>query len=52
MPGFLEGAAGAALQRRVAATEEIIGPVLYLVSDMSSFTTGATIVSDGGLTAT
>jgi NAD(P)-dependent dehydrogenase (short-subunit alcohol dehydrogenase family) len=52
LPGFLEGAADSALQKRVAETEEILGPVLYLVSGMSAFTTGACIVSDGGFTAT
>lgn len=48
IPGYLEGAIAASLQKRVAQTEEIIGPVLYLASDMSAFTTGATLVSDGG----
>ncbi|MAC34572.1 MAG: short-chain dehydrogenase [Haliea sp.] len=51
MPGFLEGAIDASLQKRVAETEEIIGPVLYLASDLSSFTTGHTLVSDGGFMA-
>lgn len=48
IPGYLDGAIAASLQKRVAATEEIIGPVLYLASDMSSYTTGHTLVSDGG----
>lgn len=48
IPGYLEGAIAASLQKRVAETEEIIGPVLYLASDMSSFTTGHTLISDGG----
>ncbi len=48
IPGYLDGAIAASLQKRVAETEEIIGPVLYLASDMSAFTTGATLVSDGG----
>ena len=51
MPGFLEGAIDASLQKRVAETGEIIGPVLYLASDLSSFTTGHTLVSDGGFMA-
>lgn len=51
MPGFLEGSIEASLQKRVAETEEIIGPVLYLASEMSAFTTGTTIVSDGGFLA-
>jgi NAD(P)-dependent dehydrogenase (short-subunit alcohol dehydrogenase family) len=47
-PAYLQGAIDACLQKRVAETEEILGPLLYLVSDMSAFTTGATLVSDGG----
>jgi NAD(P)-dependent dehydrogenase (short-subunit alcohol dehydrogenase family) len=52
IPGYFEGAAASALQKRIAATEEILGPVLYLASDMGSFTTGTTIVADGGYLAT
>ncbi len=48
IPGYLQGAIDASLQQRVAATEEILGPILYLASDLSAFTTGATLVSDGG----
>lgn len=48
LPGYLEGAINASLQKRVAETEEIVGPILYLASDLSSFTTGHTLVSDGG----
>ncbi len=48
IPGYLDGAIAASLQKRVAETEEIIGPVLYLASDLSSFTTGHTLVTDGG----
>jgi NAD(P)-dependent dehydrogenase (short-subunit alcohol dehydrogenase family) len=47
-PGFEEGAKSACLQKRIADTEEILGPVLYLASDMGSYTTGTTIVADGG----
>ncbi len=35
---------------RMAEAKELKGLLLYLVSDSSSFTTGASIVSDGGLT--
>lgn len=47
-PGYVEAAASACLQKRVAATEEILGPVLYLASDLGSYTTGTTVVADGG----
>lgn len=48
LPGFAEGSRDASLQKRIAETDEIIGPVMYLASDMSAFTTGATLVADGG----
>jgi NAD(P)-dependent dehydrogenase (short-subunit alcohol dehydrogenase family) len=47
-PGFEDGAKSACLQKRIADTDEILGPVLYLASDMGSYTTGTTIVADGG----
>lgn len=51
IPGFEEGAASACLQKRVADTDEILGPILYLASDMGSYTTGTTVVADGGYLA-
>ena len=48
-PGFYERAASATSLKRVAETEEIIGPVLYLASDLSSFVTGDDIVVAGGM---
>ena len=36
---------------RVALPEEMVGPVLYLVSGMSSFMTGQNLIIDGGWTA-
>jgi NAD(P)-dependent dehydrogenase (short-subunit alcohol dehydrogenase family) len=36
---------------RHAAPNEMAGAVLYLVSDAATFTTGATIVCDGGMTS-
>ncbi len=51
MPGFEEGAKQASMMKRIAATEEILGPVLYLASDLGSYTTGSTVVADGGYLA-
>jgi NAD(P)-dependent dehydrogenase (short-subunit alcohol dehydrogenase family) len=34
---------------RLGQPSEIVGAVLYLASDLSSFTTGATITIDGGV---
>jgi NAD(P)-dependent dehydrogenase (short-subunit alcohol dehydrogenase family) len=48
-PGFYDRAAGAALQKRVAEPHEIIGPVVYLASDASSFVTGEDHCVSGGL---
>ena len=48
-PGFYERAAAATSLKRVADTDEIIGPVLYLASDLSSFVTGDDIVVAGGM---
>lgn len=51
IPGFEEGAKSASLMNRIAESEEILGPVLYLASEASSFTTGTCIVADGGYLA-
>ncbi|MBP9034986.1 MAG: glucose 1-dehydrogenase [Pseudomonadales bacterium] len=48
LPGFTEGSIAATLQKRIADTDEILGPVMYLASDMSSYTTGTTLIADGG----
>jgi len=49
MPGFKEGSAQATLQKRVAHPDEIIGSVLYLASEASSYVTGADLIVAGGM---
>lgn len=51
IPGFEQAARSASLMDRIAASEEILGPVLYLASDASSYTTGTCLVADGGYLA-
>ena len=41
--------ARAALLKRAATAEEMVGPALFLASDASSFVTGTVIHADGGL---
>jgi NAD(P)-dependent dehydrogenase (short-subunit alcohol dehydrogenase family) len=49
IPGYGEGMVQAALIPRIADAEEILNPVFYLASE--SYTTGITLVADGGLMA-
>lgn len=48
-PGTLDMLAAMTGQKRVADLREIIGPVLYLASDASSFVTGDDITVNGGM---
>jgi gluconate 5-dehydrogenase len=48
-PGFYERAGSATTMKRVAETEEIIGPLLYLASEASSFVTGEDHIVAGGM---
>ncbi|MFI5040735.1 MAG: SDR family NAD(P)-dependent oxidoreductase [Acidimicrobiales bacterium] len=48
-PGFIERTAAGSLMGRIADPDEIIGPVLYLASDASSFVTGDDISVSGGM---
>tara|TARA_R110002049_G_C9027671_1_gene551773 strand:+ start:214 stop:972 length:759 start_codon:yes stop_codon:yes gene_type:complete len=49
IPGYGDGMVAAALIPRIADTEEILNPVFYLASE--GYTTGITLVADGGLMA-
>lgn len=46
-----EIAAEASPMKRIAETEEIVGPIVFLLSDESSYVTGAQLTVDGGYTA-
>jgi NAD(P)-dependent dehydrogenase (short-subunit alcohol dehydrogenase family) len=48
-PGFKELVASGTLMRRIADPSEIVGPVLYLASDASSYVTGDDISVSGGM---
>lgn len=48
-PGYLEMIAGGTLMERVADPHEIVGPIVYLASDASSFVTGDDISVSGGM---
>ena len=48
-PGFKDLIASGTLMKRVAKPEEIVGPVVYLASDASSFVTGDDISVSGGM---
>ena len=39
------------LMKRMATTDEVIGPILFLLSPASSYINGHNIVIDGGFTA-
>ena len=48
-PGFLEAAASANLQKRIAEPEELVGAVIFLASEASSFVTGEDLRVAGGM---
>jgi NAD(P)-dependent dehydrogenase (short-subunit alcohol dehydrogenase family) len=48
IPGFEENALSRTLIKRIADSEEILNPIFYLASE--AYTTGTTLVADGGMT--
>jgi len=48
-PGFFELVAGGTFQKRIADPGEIVGPIVYLISDASSFVTGDDLSVSGGM---
>jgi len=49
-PERVESMKNAALMKRVAHPDEMVGPALLLCSDAGSFITGQVLIADGGLT--
>ena len=50
-PEFIAALRASTLQQRIADPDEMVGPVLLLVSDAGSYITGQTIHADGGMVA-
>jgi NAD(P)-dependent dehydrogenase (short-subunit alcohol dehydrogenase family) len=48
-PGFKDLVANGTYLKRMAEQQEIVGPVLYLASDASSFVTGDDLSVSGGM---
>jgi NAD(P)-dependent dehydrogenase (short-subunit alcohol dehydrogenase family) len=48
-PEAQQSMANASFMRRAASPDEMVGPVVYLASDASSFMTGQVLLVDGGL---
>jgi len=48
---FLDAYAARIPVGRMAEVKEVVGPVVFLASDASSFVTGSNLVADGGWSA-
>ena len=51
-PGYMEAVSGVTPMERWGKPEELVGTLIYLSSDASSFVTGQVIHVDGGIQAT
>ena len=51
-PGYIEAVSGVTPMARWGRAEELVGTLIYLASDASSFVTGQVIHVDGGIQAT
>jgi gluconate 5-dehydrogenase len=51
-PGYIEAVSGVTPMARWGKAEELVGTLIYLASDASSFVTGQVIHVDGGIQAT
>ena len=49
-PAAIDAMRRASVMGRLASPEEMVGPALFLLSDLASFVTGSVLVADGGMT--
>jgi gluconate 5-dehydrogenase len=51
-PAFYQGLVTRIPLHRIAETDDLVGAILFFLSDASAFVTGQVLTIDGGLTAT